>query len=714
MRPPAEATSSELSRAVGGASIRSALISAVALHSAGATDAAVVRYLAILEHEPHCFDALHLLGVAELQRGNPQTALVWLNLALAEDSTPACHAHRGAALRELGRSAEALEALNRALELDPCHLAALSNRAAALLDQGDAAAALESADRALALAPGHPVALYNRMSSLRELGRWREALAACEQALSILPASVELLAHYSALLRKAGRTHEALQVCERALVLRGPDAALWANRGHLLSELGNHAAAAASYRRAYELDRTLPHLPGWRLHAQLRIADWEGLGELYGEIAAGIDAGRAVCEPFVAMLAPLPRYHLRRCAELHTQLLRGSPSSEPYLRVVPTDGRVRLGYFSADFYDHPTSQLVAGVIEHHDRSRFEVTAFSLGKPVKDAMNTRLRAGFDHFIDLNGCSDSEAARLARQLGIDIAIDLGGYTRECRSGIFLRRAAPLQVSWLGFPGTLGAPFIDYLIADGVVAPEAHASDYAEALVRLPHCYQPNDATRRIAERIPTRAELGLPDYAVVFCCFNNPAKIAPEVFAVWMRLLRRLPASVLWLLDENPAATAQLRRHAQSHGVDAERIIFAPRRPTAEHLARHQAADLFLDTWSYNAHTTASDALWSGLPLLTLQGETFGSRVAASLLRAVGLPELIVESVADYEALAFELATDGGRLTALRQRLGAQRSDHPLFDTPRFTRDLETAYVTVWKRHRAGLAPEAFDVIADSPG
>ncbi len=709
MSPHAEDREAETSGARGRGSTGSLLRSAVELHRAGATDAAVSRYVSILEREPRCFDALHLLGVAELQRGNPQTALVWLDLAMdADSSSAACHAHRGAALRELGRSGEALDALARAIALDPRHVGALSNRAAALLDVGMPAAALECAQRALAVQPGHGVALYNKMSALRELGRSREALVACEMALRVLPGTAELLAHYTALLREAGRTREALQVCESALLLRGADAALLANRGHLLSELGNHSAAADSYRHAHALDPTLAHLAGWRLHAQLRVADWDGLDELHAEIAAGIDAGRPVCEPFVSLLAPLDRARLSRCAQIHARVQRGSPCTEPHVWVAASDGRVRLGYFSADFHEHPTAQLLAGVIEQHDRSRFEVMGFALGAPVEDSMQTRLRGEFDHFVDLHTHSDAEAVDIARRLGVDIAIDLGGYTRECRSGIFVQRAAPLQVTWLGFPGTLGSGCFDYLVADHVVAPTAHASDYAEAIVRMPHCYQPNDATRRIAARTPARAELDLPDHAVVFCCFNNPAKITPEVFSVWMRLLRRLPASVLWLLDENPAATAQLRRHAQSQGVDAERLIFAPRRPAAEHLARHRAADLFLDTWPYNAHTTASDALWSGLPLLTLKGETFSARVAASLLHAVNLPELVVESVPAYEASAFELATNATRLTALRQRLGERRSDHPLFDTRRFAADLESAYEAMWQRHRAGFAPQPLDV------
>lgn len=690
-------------------SSRSLVQTALALHCAGKSDAAIAAYAEVLECDPRCFDALHLLGLVELQRGNPATALGWFDLAIAENRTSAAaHTHRGAALRELGRSAEALSALDRAIALDPRHVSALSNRAAVLLDQGQPAKALAAADRALALDPNHGVSLYNRVSALHELGRPREAIVSCEHALRVLPASADLLARYSSLLRDAGRPSEALRACERALAQCPHDAALLANRGHLLSELGQHASAAASYRHAHAIDPTLPYLPGWRAHAQLRIADWEGLEELQDEIASGIDAGKRVCEPFVSLLLPLSRHQLRRCAELHTRSLSDRrcrcPAEDEIEEGAPVasqarEGRLRIGYFSADFHDHPTSQLVAGVIEHHDRERFEVTAFALGAPIEDDMRARLRVGADHFVDLHNHSDADAVRISRLLGIDIAVDLGGYTRGSRSGIFVRRAAPIQVSWLGFPGTSGSPVFDYLIADDVVAPTAHADDYSEELVRLPHCYQPNDSRRQIGEETPSRAALGLPRDAFVFCCFNNPAKIAPEVFDVWMHLLRRLPDSVLWLLDENPAATQQLGLHAENRGIDPRRLIFAPRRPTAEHLARHRLADLCLDTWPYNAHTTASDALWAGVPLLTLQGATFGSRVAASLLQAVGLPELITGSLPDYESLALELGTNRARLRQLRQQLELQRTACPLFDTVGFTSDLESAYLTMWSRNLA---------------
>jgi predicted O-linked N-acetylglucosamine transferase (SPINDLY family) len=324
------------------------------------------------------------------------------------------------------------------------------------------------------------------------------------------------------------------------------------------------------------------------------------------------------------------------------------------------------------------------------------------------MRARLRAAFDQFIDVRGRSDREVAGLLRSLGIDIAIDLMGYTQGNRAGVFAERGAPVQVNYLGYPGTMGMAGFDYILADPWVIPHGHEAAYSESVVRLPDMYQVNDRKRAIDARTPSREEAGLPAKGFVFCCFNNSFKIAPAMFALWMRLLGRVEGSVLWLLEDNAAASRNLRIEAQRHGIGSERIVFAPRRPPPEHLARHRLADLFIDTLPYNAHTTASDALWAGLPLLTCAGTTFAGRVAASLLCAAGLPELVTQDLDAYERTAFALATDPGRLAALRTKLAENRARAPLFDTDRFRRHIEQAYTTMIRRSRDGLSPEPFDV------
>lgn len=374
--------------------------------------------------------------------------------------------------------------------------------------------------------------------------------------------------------------------------------------------------------------------------------------------------------------------------------------------------RIRVAYLSADFHEHATTHLMAGLFEHHDRERFEITAVSFGPDRQDAMRQRVAAACDRFLDVRGRRDAEVAGMLRALEIDIAVDLKGHTQGNRAGILAHRPAPVQINYLGMPATMGAGYIDYLIADPRVIPPAEFPHYAEQILYLPDSYQATDDTRAIAAHTPSRAELALPEDGFVFCCFNNSYKITPDLFALWMRLLGAIPGSVLWLLDDNPAATRNLCAAAQRHGIAPERLVFAPRIDAAAHLARHRRADLFLDTLPYNAHTTASDALWSGLPVLTCAGRTFAGRVAASLLHAVGLPELITRDHAGYAALALALARDPGRLAALRTRLAQQRTSSPLFGTDRFRRHLEAAYVTLRERQRRGEPPAAFSVVPES--
>jgi len=371
-------------------------------------------------------------------------------------------------------------------------------------------------------------------------------------------------------------------------------------------------------------------------------------------------------------------------------------------------GRIRLAYLSADLYNHATAHLMAELFERHDRTRFELIALSFGPDRRDAMRSRLASAFDRFIDVRHLGDEAIAAYARELGVDIAVDLKGFTIDARPGIFAWRAAPVQVSYLGYPGTLGMESMDYVIADRQLASLADAAFYSEKLVRLPYSYQPNDTGRGIAAILPSRASQGLPEAGFVFCCFNNNYKISPAVWDIWMRLLHQVPGSVLWLLEGNELAVANLRAQAVRSGVAPQRLVFAARAPLDVHLARHRLADLFLDTLPYNAHTTASDALWAGLPVLTLKGHSFAGRVAASLLHAVGLPELVTHNAQDYEALALQLAGDPARLAGFCGKLAIQRDVAPLFDTQRLRLHLESAYEVMYRRSQDGLPPEAFDV------
>ncbi|WP_251374578.1 hypothetical protein [Polynucleobacter sp. es-EL-1] len=370
----------------------------------------------------------------------------------------------------------------------------------------------------------------------------------------------------------------------------------------------------------------------------------------------------------------------------------------------PRNKKIRVAYFSADFHDHATGHLIAELFELHDRCQFELVGFSFGPISNDGMRLRLKKAFDNFIEVGNKSDIEIARLSRDLEVDIAIDLKGFTKDSRTGVFSYRAAPIQVNYLGYPGTMGAEYIDYIIADKTLIPTEFQSGYSEKVIYLPNSYQVNDRRRSISNKKFSRQDLGLPENNFVFCCFNNNYKILPPTFASWMRLLKAIPRSVLWLFQDNPRASENLLEEATQHGVDASRLIFAERMPLAEHLARHRHADIFLDTFPCNAHTTASDALWAGLPVLTLMGESFASRVAASLLHAIGLPELITSTQGEYEALAIELAKNPKRLADIKAKLANNRMSSPLFNTPLFTRNLETAYIKMYERYQADLQPD----------
>lgn len=379
------------------------------------------------------------------------------------------------------------------------------------------------------------------------------------------------------------------------------------------------------------------------------------------------------------------------------------------LAVAPAaDGRIRVGYFSADFHDHATMLLIAGLFRHHDRTRFEITAYSFGPQRDDAMRRALVSSVERFVDVRDLSHDAVVAQAREHCLDIAVDLKGYTQNSRIELFAHRLAPVQINWLGFPGSLGTTFHDYVLGDGLVTPPEAQPHFSERLIRLPGSYQCNDNARPIADWVPTRTECGLPEDGFVFCCFNNLYKITPDMFAIWVRLLQAVPGAVLWLFHSNADGAANLRAAAKSAGLDPERLVFAEREPNPRHLARLARADLFLDTFPCNAHTTASDALWAGLPLLTLRGKTFASRVAASLLHAIDLPELMMETAADYEALALELAQDPERLAQIRARLAANRNTTALFDTARFTRNLETGFTIAFERGALGLPPADLDV------
>jgi len=440
----------------------------------------------------------------------------------------------------------------------------------------------------------------------------------------------------------------------------------------------------------------------------MKLCAWQDFQDKVPYLIENIHSGFKVSSAFPIFAFADDLVIQRKSAEIWSTDKHPFNSSLGPITKHPRHPKIRLGYFSADFHNHATAYLMAELFERHDKSKFELIAFSFGPETKDEMQIRVSKAFDHFINVASLSDLEVALLSRELGIDIAIDLKGVTQDYRLSIFSYRAAPIQVSYLGYPGTLGTDYIDYLIADKTLIPPQSQQHYSEKIVYLPNSYQVNDRHRVIAPTQFTKQELGLPEDAFVFCCFNNNFKITPDIFDSWVRILKAVEGSVLWLLQDNPTAAMNLQKEAAHRGLDPARLVFAGRMDLPEHLARHKAADLFLDTTPCNAHTTASDALWAGLPLLTCMGESFASRVAASLLKAIGLPELITETQADYESLAIDLAKTPAKLKALKEKLERNRLTTPLFDTEFFTKHLETSYMQMYVRYQADMKPEHIEV------
>jgi protein O-GlcNAc transferase len=600
----------------------------------------------------------------------------------------------GNTLQGLGRFEEAVARYDAALAIKP-------NRADVLSCRGNALTTLERFDEALA---SHNAALalemreaslwYNRATLLMKIKRMREALADFEQALALSPGFVEALNGKGNALLLLRQPAEALTFFEAALALQPNSIAFLVNHAVALIHLGRHGEAIEDYDRVLAIDPDYPRTSGHLALAALYGCRWDRMAELAPLIPAQVEAGVPGHDPWTLMGYGLEGELLLKCAR-HVVLEAFAPAAPLWTGQAYRHDRIRLAYVSSDFRSHPVGFQLAEVLERHDRSRFEVIGISSGEDDGSDIRARLVKAFDQFCDVAGKRDEEVARKLRALEVDIAVDLCGHTFGNRLGAFAMRPAPVQATWLGHPGTTGADFMDYVIADSIVAPPDHQRFYSEKVLALPDGFFPLDTAKAFGT-CPTRAEAGLPETGFVFCCFNRDWKITPSLFDIWLRLLRQIPGAVLWLAPPVHSSGAHLRNHAKGQGIDPARLIFADRVPLEVHLARHGLADLFLDTLPYGAHATAADALWAGLPVLTQLGDIFPGRVGASLLTAAGLPELIAHSSQEYEAMALDLARNPAKLKTIREKLAANRATAPLFDMARFTRNLEAAYENMLKK------------------
>lgn len=714
-------------------------------------------YRSFIEIMPYHSQAHNNLGSALINQGRFDEALPFCEKAvmLALDNVEA-HNNRGIVYAHRGQLDKAESAFKRALKIAPDYVPAARNlqmveqkKANPAMDlspqsrlqdfflAGNKALenrqfdeAISQYKQALAIHQNVPEILVNLGMALTMQRRFPEALAVLKHAVSLDDKNPDAFFNAGNVYKDAGQYKDAMQMYRHALALRPDFFEAWVNMGLVLRELKSPAEAVLAYKNALNIspEKMLRADPGhvtalaMLIREQQTLCLWDKLDGLIARLHQAIEQeatqesyGYGVFSASSLITIPCtPQQQLtgaKKCSKLNYGAI-----ARPYdpARKLPMDarkdGKIRVGYVSGDFFSHATAWLITGLFEKHDRERFSVYGYSYSKPDGSDTQKRIMKAVDTFCDVRALSDEKAAELIAKDQIDILIDLKGYTREHRLGILAGHPAPIQLHYLGYPGTTGAPFIDYFIADKIVAPESMAPFFTEKLVYLPHCYQINDDKRAISSHTPSRAECGLPETGKVFCSFNQNYKITSPVFDVWMRLLGENPGSVLWLYITADLAMDNLRMEAQKRGIDPKRLVFAQYMPLEQHLARYRHVDFFLDTFPVNAHTTASDALWCGVPVVTMVGETFVSRVAASLNHELGLDELTAPDLAAYEALAMKMAKDEAYLADVRQRLAKARENSALFNTQTVTHSIEAAYQQMIERHRLGKALESFSVAA----
>jgi predicted O-linked N-acetylglucosamine transferase (SPINDLY family) len=678
----------------------------------GRYEDALVYYGNALRLKPDYSEALLSKGNVFYALKRYDEAILCYDQALAlNPHYPEAWTNKGITLHELKQYDGAIIHYDKALSLKPDYHETWNNKGVTLHELKQYDGAIIHYDKALSLKPDYAEAYCNKGATLNDLKRYDEAIAHYDKALSLKPDYAEAWTNKGVTLNDLKRYEEAIAHYDKALSLKSDYHEAWSNKGVTLNDLKRYEEAIAHYDKALSLKPDINWISGDLLHAKMKICSWSGLAESLEDISKKVLANERVVNPFVLLALNDDACLHKQCSEIYAQDRYPENSTLDPIPKAAKKEKIRIAYFSPDFRNHAVSLLTSELFEIHDRSRFEVFAFSLQKaPIDDEINIRLRKGFDRFIEVDNMSDLKIAQLARELKVDIAIDLAGPTQYSRTRIFSYRAAPIQLNWLGYPGTIGADFIDYIMADKTIIPEQHQQFYTEKVVTLPNTYMVDDSKRTSSSRVFTREECGLQENAFVFCCFNNDYKFNPKVLDCWSRILLAAKNSILWISENNESFRANIIIEFDKQGISSNRIIFAQRVALmADHLSRYAMADLFLDTHPYNAHTTALDSLKAGVPVLTLKGQSFASRVAASLLNAIGLPELITSTQEEYEVLAIELATNPHKLADIKLKLAKNRLTTPLFDTPLFTKNLEVAYSKMYERYQDDLQPDHITII-----
>lgn len=665
---------------------------------------AKILLLKILDIEPDNFDALNIIGVINGKENKHIEAINFFKKAqkIRPDNN-LVNFNLGKALSEIGNNLEAIKYYKIAIKLDKNHLGSWLNFGMSLHKLEKYDEAVFYYDQALKLKFDYFEAHYNKADALKNLKRYDEALIHYSQAIKLKPDNYITYINRGVLFESLRRNDEALFDFDQVIKLKPDSAIAYNNKGNVLRSLMRYDEALSNYNQAIKLKPDYDYLFGLILHVKMYLCNWQDFKVNVKNLLLQINENKksSYCFPVLALIDS-PLIHRKSSEILINDRYSFNSSLGPILKSKRRE-KIKIGYYSEDFREHPVANLIIELLELHNKDQFELFGFYFGPPDSSKMQKRISSAFNQFINVGLKTDKDVALMSRDIGIDIAVDLAGLTGLHRASIFSYRAAPIQVNYLGYPGTMGANYIDYIIADPTILPHENQQYYSEKVVYLPNSYQPNDRMREISKKIFTKEELDLPKNSFVFCCFNSSFKITPDTFDGWMRILKTVKNSVLWLLQDSLIAALNLQKEAKIRGIDPKRLIFAKRTNPSEHLARHKVADLFLDTLPYNAHTTTSDALWVGLPVLTCMGQSFASRVAASLLNAIELPELITRTQEQYEAIAIELATTPEKLRSIKQKLERNKLTTALFDTPRFTKHIEAAYKQMYERYQADLPP-----------
>jgi len=639
--------------------IKISIDTALYYHKDGKILKAVEIYLELLKKDKDNYRVLSLLGAANIQLGNIDKGICYLKKSIQINSNyAAAHINLGNGFKNKNSFEDALNCYNKAIYLEPNNPDVHCNKGAVLYQLKEFSKALESYNKAIEIDNKHFLSHNNKGILLKDLGNFDEALECYKNSININPKNV--LAYIS--------------------------------KGDLYLELKRYEDALKSFENAIQIDENQNYLLGKYIRCCMFLCKWENFFPTTQKINKLIKKSLKVVDPFTYMSIMDNPEISKLCAEIYSQdKLSIIPLSKKV--SLKKSSKLKIGYFSGDFNNHAVMHLIMDVFKNHNKSNFEIFGFSFRPDKDDHWTEKLKKYFDGFNNVKEYTDIQIANLSKKIGIDIAVDLTGFTKSSRVGVFAHRAAPIQINYLGYPGTLGSEFFDYIIADEIIIPKKNSNFFSEKVLYLPNCYQANMSSKQVSEKTITKSELNLPDDKFIFACFNNNYKITPDIFNSWMNILKRVPKSILWLLKSNESSILNLQKEAIKRNVNPERIIFAPPLPNDEHLNRLRLADLFLDSFPYNSHTTASDIVRMGVPIVTVIGNSFASRVCASILTTLKLPELITNNITEYESLAVELALDDKKITKFKNSVKDSAKNSILFDSVNFTRNLEKLYLSL---------------------